>query len=256
MSLQTIDRQLHELGQSLSSVAERVEQLRGEIETSQAELDRLTEEDQQAAAARRMLERELADGEAQIRNKRMRLNLVRNDKELQALGHEVESLKENNQRLEAEVLASMQAAEPRAPRIKELTELIASKRTELKAAEKEIAARGRRAEDVDSAPARRARPRGRIYRRRAAPALPDDLQPARRTARSPLAQVGHLPGMPDARCRHSSITRSRSIFRSIFARTASVSSTTRVDPRSALSCRYRTVVLGSALPEWAGRSPR
>ena len=100
MSLQTIDRQLHELGQSLSSVAERVEQLRGEIETSRIELDRLTEEDQQAATARRLLERELADGEAQIRNKRMRLNLVRNDKELQALGHEVESLKENNQRLE------------------------------------------------------------------------------------------------------------------------------------------------------------
>jgi predicted nucleic acid-binding Zn-ribbon protein len=140
MSLQTIDRQLHELGQSLSSVAERVEQLRGEIETSQAELDRLTQEDQQAAAVRTQLERELADGEAQIRNKRMRLNLVRNDKELQALGHEVDSLKENNQRLEGEVLASMQAAEPRAARIKELTELVTSKRTDLKAAEKEIAA--------------------------------------------------------------------------------------------------------------------
>ncbi len=124
MTLQTIDRQLQELEQALSSVAERVEQLRGEIETSQAELERLTEEDQQAAAARRVLERELADGEAQIRNKRMRLNLVRNDKELQALAHEVEALKENNQRLEAEVLGSMQAAEPRAPRIKELTELI------------------------------------------------------------------------------------------------------------------------------------
>ena len=140
MSLQTIDRQLRELEQSLSSVAERVVQLRGEIETSQAELDRLTQEDQQTTAARTALERELADGEAQIRNKRMRLNLVRNDKELQALGHEVEALKENNQRLEAEVLASMQAAEPRAPRIKELNELIEQRRGELKAAEKEIAA--------------------------------------------------------------------------------------------------------------------
>jgi predicted nucleic acid-binding Zn-ribbon protein len=140
MALQSIDRQLQELGQSLSSVAGRVEQLRGEIETSQAELEQLSEEDKQAAAARRVLERELADGEAQIRNKRMRLNLVRNDKELQALGHEVETLKENNQRLEGEVLASMQAAEPRGPRIKELTELIEGKRAELKAAEKEIAA--------------------------------------------------------------------------------------------------------------------
>ncbi len=139
MTLQTIDRQLQELEQALSSVAGRVHQLRDEIESSQAELDRLTQEDQQAAAARAQLERELAEGEAQIRNKRMRLNLVRNDKELQALGHEVEALRENNQRLEAEVLASMQSAEPRAPRIKELTELIEKKRVELKAIEKEIA---------------------------------------------------------------------------------------------------------------------
>ena len=48
MNLQTIDRQLHELGQSLASIAERVEQLRGETETAQTELERLTEEDQQA----------------------------------------------------------------------------------------------------------------------------------------------------------------------------------------------------------------
>lgn len=139
MTLQTIDRQLQELEQALSSVAGRVHQLRDEIESSQAELDRLTEEDQQAAAVRAQLERELAEGEAQIRNKRMRLNLVRNDKELQALGHEVDALRENNQRLEAEVLASMQSAEPRGPRIKELAELIEKKRVELKATEKEIA---------------------------------------------------------------------------------------------------------------------
>ncbi len=140
MSLQTIDRQLQELEQTLSSVAARAQKLRDEIESSQTELDQLLQVDQQTNAARVQLERELAEGEARIRNKRMRLNLVRNDKELQALGHEVEALKENNQRLEAEVLASMQAAEPRGPRIKELKELIDAKRVELKAVEKEIAA--------------------------------------------------------------------------------------------------------------------
>ena len=107
MSLQTIDRQLHELGQhylrsrsASNSSAARSKPLRPNWTTHQ--------EDQQAAAARRDLEHELAEGEAQIRNKRMRLNLVRNDKELQALGHEVESLKETNQRLEAELLAPME----------------------------------------------------------------------------------------------------------------------------------------------------
>jgi predicted nucleic acid-binding Zn-ribbon protein len=139
MELQTVDRQLQELQQSLSSIAGRVDQLRNEIETNQAELDGLSEQDKEITASRKKSERELAEGEVRIRNKRMRLTLVRNDKELQALTHEVESLKETNQRLEGEVLASMEGADVRTARIKELTEAIAKGRVDLNAAEKEIA---------------------------------------------------------------------------------------------------------------------
>jgi uncharacterized protein len=139
MELQTIDRQLQELQQSLSSIAGRVDQLRDQVQTNQAELDRLTEQDKEIAANRKKAERELAEGEVRIRNKRMRLTLVRNDKELQALTHEVESLKETNQRLEGEVLALMEGAEARTARIKELTEAIAKGRVDLAAAQKEIA---------------------------------------------------------------------------------------------------------------------
>src|SRR5260370_7139067 len=96
MSLQAIDREWQELEQSLSSVAGHVEQLRQEIDVQQAELDHLLAEDQQGAANRRQLERELAEGEARIRTKRMRLNQVRNDKELQALAHEAETQKQTN----------------------------------------------------------------------------------------------------------------------------------------------------------------
>jgi len=70
----------------------------------------------------------------------MRLTLVRNDKELQALTHEIESLKETNQRLESELLTSMEGGDSRTARIKELTEALAKGRTDLTAAEKEIAA--------------------------------------------------------------------------------------------------------------------
>ena len=139
MELQTVDRQLQELEQSLSSIAGRVDQLRNEIQTNQTELDRLSEQDKEISASRKKSERELAEGEVRIRNKRMRLTLVRNDKELQALTHEVESLKETNQRLEGEVLASMEGADTRTARIKELTEAIAKGRVDLNAAEKEIA---------------------------------------------------------------------------------------------------------------------
>ena len=137
--LQTLDRRLRELEESLATISARVEQLRDDATKTAAELERLSEEDKQALLLRKQQELELAEGEASIKSHRMRLNLIRNDKELQAVGHEVETLKESNQRLEGEVLVQMEAAEQRAPRIKELTELVAKKRTELIAAEKEIA---------------------------------------------------------------------------------------------------------------------
>src|SRR5271154_2259249 len=142
MELQTIDRQLQELEQSLSSIAGRVDQLRGENQSNQAELERLTEQDKEITAARKKAERELAEGEVRIRNKRMRLTLVRNDKELQALTHEIESLKETNQRLESDLLTSMEGGDARTARIKELTEALAKGGTDLTAAGEEIAAEG------------------------------------------------------------------------------------------------------------------
>lgn len=140
MDLQILDRQLQELEGKLSTVASRVEEIRTETQTSQAELAKLTDDEKQAAAVRKKLEKELAEGEARIRNRRMRINLVRNDKELQALNHEVDALKENNQRLEAEVLAMMEGVDASAARIKELTALVEEGGKELVAAEKEIAA--------------------------------------------------------------------------------------------------------------------
>jgi uncharacterized protein len=140
MDLQVIDRQLQELEQKLASIAGRVDQLRNENQTNQAELERLTEQDKEISAARKKGERELAEGEVRIRNKRMRLTLVRNDKELQALTHEIESLKEGNQRLESELLTTLEGVDARTARIKELTEAIAKGRVDLTAAEKEIAA--------------------------------------------------------------------------------------------------------------------
>jgi uncharacterized protein len=140
MSLQAIDRELRDLEQTLASVAGRVDQLRQEAEKQQAELDRLTIEEQQSSSVRRQLEKELAEGEARIRNKRMRLNQVRNDKELQALAHEVDVQKEANQRFEAELLALMETSESRNASIAELTPSVQQLFAELNAAAKEIAA--------------------------------------------------------------------------------------------------------------------
>jgi predicted nucleic acid-binding Zn-ribbon protein len=139
MGLQMLDRKLKELEQSLTTVALRVNQLRDQTSKQETELEKLSTEEQEAAAARKKLEREMAEGEARLRNKRMRQNLVRNDKELQALAHEVDSLKEGNQRIEGELLVMMESAGPRLAKIKELSETLATARTELAAGEKEIA---------------------------------------------------------------------------------------------------------------------
>jgi predicted nucleic acid-binding Zn-ribbon protein len=139
MELQTIDRQLKELEESLSTIAGKVVKLREQTEANQNELDRLTGQDAEIVAARKKAERELAEGEVRIRNKRMRLTLIRNEKELQALSHEVETLKETNQRIEAELLATLEGADERTAKIKELAQAIEQGRTDLAAAEKEIA---------------------------------------------------------------------------------------------------------------------
>ena len=139
MGLQILDRKLKELEQSLSTVALKVNQLREQTQKQEADLEKLSTEEQEAAAARKKLERELAEGEARLRNKRMRQNLIRNDKELQALSHEVDSLKENNQRLEGELLVMMEGAGPRLAKIKELSETLGAARTAPAAEEKEIA---------------------------------------------------------------------------------------------------------------------
>ncbi len=139
MDLQILDRRVKELEESLNTIAGRVSQLREQTAKYETELERLTCEDQEAAAARKKLERELAEGEARLRNKRMRQNMVRNEKELQALTHEVESLKENNQRIEAELLAIMETAEPRAAKIKELTTTLDAARAEVATVDQEVA---------------------------------------------------------------------------------------------------------------------
>jgi uncharacterized protein len=136
--LQAIDQELRSQELELSKISARVDDLQARVDQEAAELDQLKAAERESALARRELERTLAEGEVQIRNKRMRLSLIKNERELQALGHEVEVLKESNQRLEAELLTRMDGNEQGAARLKELSEALERDRAELKDAQKEI----------------------------------------------------------------------------------------------------------------------
>jgi uncharacterized protein len=137
--LQAIDQELRSQEKELSKISAGVNDLQARVEQETAELEQLKLEERESALARRELERTLAEGEVQIRNKRMRLSLIKNERELQALGHEVEVLKESNQRIEAELLTRMDGGDQQAGRLKELSEALERDRTELKDAQKAIA---------------------------------------------------------------------------------------------------------------------
>src|SRR5260370_24975497 len=137
--LQAIDQELRSQEQELSKITARVDELAHRVEQSSAELQRLKQEEPEAALARRELERNLAEGEVLIRNKRMRLSLIKNDRELQALSHEAEVLKEGNQRLEGELLARMEGGDQFSARLQELSETLAKEQADLKEARTEIA---------------------------------------------------------------------------------------------------------------------
>jgi uncharacterized protein len=137
--LQAIDQELRSQERELSKISAGVNDLQARVEQQATELEQLKVAERESALARRELERTLAEGEVQIRNKRMRLSLIKNERELQALGHEVEVLKESNQRIEAELLARMDGGEQQADKLKELSEAVERDRAELKNAEKAIA---------------------------------------------------------------------------------------------------------------------
>ncbi len=110
-ALQEIDRQLREKTELLQTweveIAELEQQLR-----SQQEASRSAQTERDAVLVRqRELEAHLEAEEAKMKDRRMRLNRVRNEKELQALRREIELGKEANQQTEDELLRVLESAE-------------------------------------------------------------------------------------------------------------------------------------------------
>ena len=110
-TLQDLDRQLREktelaatLEREIASLDEQLVAERGAAQAARAER---ALRDQQ----RRELEARLEDEENKMKDRRMRLNRVRNERELMALRREIEVGKEANQLLEGEVIGALQALE-------------------------------------------------------------------------------------------------------------------------------------------------
>jgi len=109
--LQEVDQRLRDLNINLSALEEDIRQREEELASRQTAVTTLRETRDQLEAQRADLERRLDEEGVAMKERRMRLNRVRTEKELQAVRREIEVGKEATQRMEAELLAAMEQLE-------------------------------------------------------------------------------------------------------------------------------------------------
>jgi uncharacterized protein len=110
-ALQDLDRQRREQSELAQTLQAEIGDLEGQLQRQREETRALQAERDAAEAKRQELENQLEAEEVKMKDRRMRLNRVRNEKELQALRREIEVGKEANQLLEDELLRIMEALE-------------------------------------------------------------------------------------------------------------------------------------------------
>ena len=110
-ALQDIDRQLREKTELAQTLQAEVSQLENELALQRESTRSVQTERDAVDARRRELEAHLDSEEAKMKDRRMRLNRVRNEKELLALRREIEVGKEANQQTEEELYRVLESAE-------------------------------------------------------------------------------------------------------------------------------------------------
>jgi hypothetical protein len=139
-SLQEIDREIREKHGSRDLLLAEMQRKEKEIETKKAEINLLSSEWAEWDKLRREKERVLQEDGQKVMEKRMRMNRIKNIKELQALQREIDQIKQHNTQLEEELMKVLEELEGRAAalkakeeEVKKLEEEWAEKRKELEA---------------------------------------------------------------------------------------------------------------------------
>lgn len=106
--LQSLDRVRREKLKAVEELETEISELEDNVRARKERVDAVTSELETAESRRRELEATLEMEGTKMKDRRMRLNRVRNEKELLALRHEIEVGKEANQQVEEEVLALLE----------------------------------------------------------------------------------------------------------------------------------------------------
>jgi len=108
-ALQELDRQRREKTDLVRALETEVSEWESRLGLQRATTTAAVSERDTFEARRRELEGQLEAEEVKMKDRRMRLNRVRNEKELQALRREIEVGKEANQQIEEEVLRVLES---------------------------------------------------------------------------------------------------------------------------------------------------
>jgi predicted nucleic acid-binding Zn-ribbon protein len=107
-ALQRVDQSLRENTQALQAGESRVAALEQAVQTHETAVATIETELSGLAARQRDLEARLAAAESKMKDRRMRITRIRNDKELGLAKREVEVLKEETSGLEVELIAVLE----------------------------------------------------------------------------------------------------------------------------------------------------
>ena len=133
-ALQRVDQSLRENTQALQAGESRVAALEQAVQTHETAVAAIETELSGLAARQRDLEARLAAAETKMKDRRMRITRIRNDKELGLAKREVELLKEETSGLEVELIAVLEQVDAVTKRLEaaqvELASLTTARDTE------------------------------------------------------------------------------------------------------------------------------
>jgi predicted nucleic acid-binding Zn-ribbon protein len=170
MSLQRIDQSISGKKREADEAARQLRALEAAVRQRAAEAAQLHDEHAVLKAQQTALERELAEIEERMKDRRMRLQRIRSEKELQATRREIETMKERTTQLEEQELQVLEVMEALAAKIAaaddnlrggqqaledERASLVARESALVQEIDRDSAARGELAGNLDGALRRR-----------------------------------------------------------------------------------------------------
>ena len=124
VGLQTIDQQLRERTDAIDALRRGMTELDAELDEQTKKLDAVRAEHAELEARKRDIDGVMADEESKMKERRMRLNRIRNEKEASAVRREIELGKEATAKHEEDLLMIYDGLDGVTARQRELQEIV------------------------------------------------------------------------------------------------------------------------------------